>query len=248
MTKEDREAARSRQTRFSDVCGTIDELLTRLRNEYDQAAEDPEGELGSLVDDAIAMIRHMVRRREEYRTFQVAIRALLETMEAVDDPPVDRAERAATFLHDTFRTSEAFREVPASNVEEAAENIRKVAGDFENRLRQCKEQVLRLHDEYGRVKGNRPWLVDEGDKPSYVYSIQKQHQAWLPPEPHRKELLDWLTRDRAAISERRLPDGQPLVEFEDGGEIPMCQVRWDPEVRNFHPANFKPDPRARRRG
>lgn len=247
MKNDNTSSARSHQTRFSDVCGTIDELLARLRNEYESVAADPEEALGSLVDDAIAMIRHMVRRREEYRTFQVQLRALLETMEAVDDPPVDRAERAATYLHDIFRTAEGFRDIPASKVEESAEAIRKVAGGYENRLRQCKEQVLRLHDEILRVKGSRPWLIDEGDKPSYVYSIQKQHQAWLPPEPHRKELLDWLTRDRAAVSEKRLPDGQPIVEFEDGGEIPMSQVRWDPEVRNFHPASFKPDPRARRR-
>ncbi|MDP6775789.1 MAG: hypothetical protein QGI83_03385 [Candidatus Latescibacteria bacterium] len=238
----------NRPTRFSDVCGTIDELLTRLRNEYDQVAEDPEGELGSLVDDALAMIRHMARRRAEYGELQVALRGLLEGMEAVEDPPVDRAERAAGLLHDAFKSSEAFRGIPAGEVEDAAERIRKVAGDFENRLRQCKEQVLRLHEEFLRVKGGRPWLVDEGDKPSYVYSLQKEHQAWLPPEPHRKELIDWLTRDRAAISETRLPDGQPVVQFEDGGEIPMSQVRWDPEVRNFHPASFRPDPRARRRG
>jgi hypothetical protein len=78
-------------------------------------------------------------------------------------------------------------------------------------------------------------------------------EAWLPPPPHREKIVDWLKRGRAALLSDeevdRLPVGpqgrEPLVQFEDGGFMPLRVVRWNEEVRNFHPLGQDPHPRGR---
>jgi hypothetical protein len=78
-------------------------------------------------------------------------------------------------------------------------------------------------------------------------------EAWLPPSPHREEIVDWLRRGRAALlsdeEAARFPAGpqgrEPLVQFEDGGVMPLRAVRWSDEVRNFYPLGSTPHPRGR---
>ena len=65
--------------------------------------------------------------------------------------------------------------------------------------------------------------------------------------------MDWLRRGRAALLPEaevaRYPVGpqgrEPLVQFEDGGVMPLRVVRWNEEVRNFHPLGQDPHPRGR---
>ena len=78
-------------------------------------------------------------------------------------------------------------------------------------------------------------------------------EAWLPPSPHREQIVDWLTRGRAALltdeEVAKLPVGpqgrEPWVQFEDGGVMPLRVVRWDDVVRNFYPLGHDPHPRSR---
>jgi hypothetical protein len=78
-------------------------------------------------------------------------------------------------------------------------------------------------------------------------------EAWLPPSPHREQIVDWLVRGRAALladeEVAKLPVGpqgrEPWVQFEDGGVMPLRVVRWDDAVRNFHPLGQDPHPRGR---
>jgi hypothetical protein len=77
-------------------------------------------------------------------------------------------------------------------------------------------------------------------------------EAWLPPSPHREVIVDWLRRGRAAVlseaEAERFPPGpqgrEPLVQFEDGGVMPLRAVRWSDEVRNFYPLGTAPHPRG----
>ena len=233
-----------RQTRYSDVCGTTDAFKALLKNEYDRVASDPRGILDPLVEDALYMIGRMRTRREAYLAFQEQVRGILEQLALVEDPGDRDAEDGARAIRECIASSEAFRGAGVEEIEGAAERIRRVAGNHEQMLRQYKDLALKLHEQFTAIKGSRPWLVEEEDKGSLLEALRRQYQAWLPPGPHCDHLLDWLSRARAAVLEERLPDGQPAVQFEDGGSIPMSQVRYDTEVKNFHPAEFRPVPRA----
>ncbi len=64
--------------------------------------------------------------------------------------------------------------------------------------------------------------------------------------------MDWLKRGRAALlaeeEAAKLPVGpqgrEPLVQFEDGGVMPLRAVRWSDDVRNFYPLGATPHPRG----
>ncbi|MBI3974682.1 MAG: hypothetical protein HY332_25685 [Chloroflexi bacterium] len=78
-------------------------------------------------------------------------------------------------------------------------------------------------------------------------------EAWLPPPPHREVIVDWLRRGRASLlsaeEAAKFPPGpqgrEPLVQFEDGGVMPLRVVRWSDEVRNFYSLGTDPHPRGR---
>ena len=66
---------------------------------------------------------------------------------------------------------------------------------------------------------------------------------WLPPEPHRGAILEFLSRARATLIPRG-EDEAPLVQFEDGGAMELDQIRYDPQIAFYHAA----DPQRRTRG
>jgi hypothetical protein len=104
-----------------------------------------------------------------------------------------------------------------------------------------KDLALRTHQAFLDVKGSRPWLTTEEGQSTLLATVRKQYQAWLPPDPHRERLLNWLSRSRAHLPEEKGPGGEPYVQFEDGGCILMSQVRWSEEIGNFHPASMSPE-------
>ena len=65
--------------------------------------------------------------------------------------------------------------------------------------------------------------------------------------------MEWLRKGRASLlsdeAAARVPAGpqgrEPLVQFEDGGVMPLRVVRWSEEVRNFYPLGADPHPRGR---
>ena len=63
--------------------------------------------------------------------------------------------------------------------------------------------------------------------------MKEIENRWLPPSPHREEVLKFLERGRAHIEERghNVP---PLLVFEDGGVMELPLARYD--GRNFSPA------------
>lgn len=59
-------------------------------------------------------------------------------------------------------------------------------------------------------------------------------EKWLPPPPHDEMVRVFLRHARATLLWEE-PDGPPLLACEDGGMIPLPQVRYD-EARRLHAA------------
>ena len=230
-----------RKTLFSDVCGTMDELKRRLCKEYQQVCDEPAVMLEPLLKDAEFMMGQMRKRQAENENFCREVRKIVSEFERVPEVETQPAERALALIRGCLKSGEDFNKKTApERFYNASEDIRAVAAELEHQLRNCKNLALKLYDEFVAVKGTRPWLLTEQDSQGLTESIERKYQAWLPPEPHRGRLIEVLSESKAYIPEELLPDGQPMVQFEDGGTMPMSLVRWDDAVKNFHPAFFKP--------
>jgi len=228
-----------RQTKFSDVCGTMDEFKRLLYEEKEKVFTEPESHLEPLLEDALFMLARMEGRVKEYKDFVEEIRKCLQLVDEVKEVDSAKASRSAELIRKQILS----RELEVEKLADAAESIRSVASELENRLRTYKDLALRFYVLFLKVKGDRNWLLEAK---GLEKDLKSKYQAWLPPEPHRSKLLKWLVEARAYVIEPSRIGEQPLVQFEDGGLIPMSQVRWDPDIENFHPAGFKPSPSGRR--
>ena len=226
----------SRQTRFSDVCGTMDEMKRLLHEEHERVASDPEGTILPLLADALYMIGRMKARSEEYLRFRDRISNILSHLDQLDhvDP-----QKACQAIESQSRSLKS-QSLDVRELDALAESTRAVASAQEHELRAHKELTLKLHDEFVKIKGNRAWLMFADHAESPEKTMEKTYQAWLPPQPHRAELLKKLAASRAFVTTSEQPDGEPMVQFMDGGAMRMSQVRWEPAVKNFHPASFQP--------
>jgi len=231
-----------RETSFSDVCGTIDELKRLMHEERERVRASPNTTIEPLLEDALFMLDRMRERLEQYKDFREKIRDILFRLDQIKDVDLRRAEKAADVVRGYIEGQGELRKSGLGVIDEAAEAIRTIAGNQENRLRTYKDLALQLHDQFTRIKGDRPWLVTEDETGSLIDNLSRKYQAWLPPEPHCGLLLKAMAESRAWVAAEALDDGQPVIQFEDGGVIPMSQVRWDSTISNFHPASFKPGP------
>ncbi|HEU5315019.1 MAG TPA: hypothetical protein VFX49_02850 [Chloroflexota bacterium] len=235
-----------RTTRYSDVCGGTDEFKRVVAEESDTAAT-PEGRaaLRGLVDDGIYMLARMEVRLREYQAFRDELARLVESMRAIPEPRLADAQREAETLRALLSTEGAPSGAEATELMVRAEEIRQVANDMEGALRRHKEAVIAAGKAYVALMRERP-ATDE-EIPGWI------PQGWLPPAPHREKIVDWLKRSRATLlsdeEAAKLPVGpqgrEPWVQFEDGGVMPLRVVRWNEEVRNFHPMGTDPHPRGR---
>lgn len=251
-----------RTTRYSDVCGGTDELK-RLLIEEPAAANSAEGRatLRGLVDDAQYMLARMEVRLREYQAFRDELAAIVAQMREIAEPR----------LHDSTQEGETLRALlqregplPADELIQRAEAVRQVANDMEGALRRHKVATIAAGRAYLALKGARGWDdgataeagtagSTNGAEPRPAPPLPPSVEAWLPPSPHRELIVDWLGRGRAALlSEEEVasypvgPQGrEPLVQFEDGGVMPLRVVRWSEEVRNFYPLGATPHPRGR---
>lgn len=234
------------QTRFSDVCGTMDELKRLLHEEYERVRSNPAGILTPLLEDALFMLGRMKKRLAEYGDFRQQIHDVVTHLEAMEDIDLQKAHDAVALLREHAQSTEGCRNSDVKRMEELAEDIRSVASAEEHALRNYKDLALKLHGLFIGIKGNRPWAMTQGEAESPADVIKRRYQAWLPPEPHCSALLDRFSESKARVLDEPLPDGQPVVQFVDGGRMPMSKIRWDPDIRNFHDASFTPDPTARK--
>ena len=251
-------ATTHRVTRYSDVCGGTDEFK-RILTEEPSRASMPEGrtELASLIEDGTFMLDRMQVRLDEYEAFREALRATLSSLDAIVPPDMPLSAREAAALQGALANGEA--DPDARDLIHRAEEVRQVANDMEGALRRHQEGAITVARAYGALRGHRGWpdgFVPEtsvatapiGGVPSWI------PQAWLPPSPHADRIVDFLVRGRAALlTEAELdaypvgPQGrEPVVQFEDGGVMPLRVVRWDADVENFYPLGQSPHPRGLR--
>jgi hypothetical protein len=227
----------ARATRYSDVCGTIDELKRILWDERHRA-EVADPALAELVRDMSFMLDKMDGRARTYADFREAVRELLGVMDALTPSP--RAEAWP-------REEEALRTLARRVLTDAAaealcarlEEVRDVANRMERLLRGFRTAASRIAIAYRQARGARSWAVDE-EGAARSLPIPPEYEGWLPPQPHRDIVLDWISRGRVHL----VPGSVPLIEFEDGGTMPLSDVRWSEEVKNFHRKDEKPNARA----
>lgn len=240
-----------RRTRFSDVCGTIDELKRVLHEEPEAVVADPEPLIAS-VDDALFMLSRMRLRLQEYEQFREAILAVAADLGATESPPQQDAASEAAALNNVLRCRRPLTDDERATAVALAEAIRQVAQNLENTLYRYKRLALAVGRAYRTVQGNRPWVLDEAEaqevaalpgEPGWV--------KWLPPSPHRERIIRYLQAGRAHLLRPDDPgesgsESAPLIQFEDGGVMPLPLVRWSEEVRNFYPADQSPHPHGLR--
>jgi Asp-tRNA(Asn)/Glu-tRNA(Gln) amidotransferase C subunit len=232
-------------TKLSDVCGTIDEMKCLLHEEHAVVAANPAAAIAPLLADALFMLDRMEVRMAEYEDFRSRLARVLSALERVESVDRQPADDAAEFLRQSIRSEEAFRQAAVEEMGEAGEAIRVVAGTQEDRLRAFMDLALEAGRLFDEIRGNRPWLMGEVESADLAEEIGRKYQAWMPPEPHRTELLKFVATSRATVLPPTEPGTSPVVQFYGGGAIPLSLVRYDPAIENFHPASFRPGPTGR---
>ncbi|MEW6356485.1 MAG: hypothetical protein AB1696_09175 [Planctomycetota bacterium] len=150
------EDAPEEQTRFSDVCGTLDELKGLLKEQPGLAKSDPARLIG-LLNHAAYMIRRMQRRREHYRKFARDVADLCRRMADIEGPdPTEALQKL-----DAIRSFLAERpESVSGGIEELyalAEGVRDAANALEKCLAGNKEAAIEIGEAYETIKGGRTW-------------------------------------------------------------------------------------------
>jgi hypothetical protein len=233
--------AQMRETRFSDVCGTVDELK-RLMSEEPEAGSQADRLVG-FVEDCVYMIGRMDLRLREFQRLRDEVAQLSQQMLAIPDSRSPYAEQVAATMVSRLRQGRVLSTEEAAALSEQAEEVRGVAGEQEQLLRRFKEACMGLGALCRAIEGNRGWGRDSSE--AETAGLEAGLTAWLPAPPHRGKILDFLQRDRARLLPRE-ESQVPLVQFEDGGVIALSAVRWSDAVSNFVPASFDPSPRANR--
>jgi hypothetical protein len=248
-------AGGARQTRYRDVCGSVDELKRLLFEEPDRAAAEPQV-LEALVEDMLYMLARMEQRLMEYEQFRAEVLEATAALrqiggsrraEALDLAPVLRAQ----LPHGTALTPTARDAAVAS-----AEAIRDVAQDVENKMSRYKTLALAIEAAYRMVRGPRAWVLDEAEAEAAALPGEPEWARWLPPSPHRERILRHLRSGRAHLLTAEemaslrgtgapVDDGPPWVQFSDGGVMALPNVKWSDEIANFYSSETPPHPRAR---
>ena len=148
--------AAARQTKYPDVCGSIDELK-KIIADYPKAGTTDPASLLALIDDACHMLGRMQRRREHYQKFVEAVASVVEKLKGVRGPDTrDAFEKAEALRAALLRPPEEIAR-RREEVIALAEGIRKVAGAMEQALYKYRDLAIELNELYAEVKGARKW-------------------------------------------------------------------------------------------
>jgi hypothetical protein len=250
-----------RQTRFKDVCGSIDELKRVLYEEPERAAADGVP-LHSLIDDALYMLERMERRLAEYEAFRDTVLTIAGALQEIGASRRAEGVAAAEALRRQLPQGTPLTEESREEAVASAESVRDVAQHVENAMSRYKALALALEQAYREVKGERVWVLDQ-DEAARVAALpgEPAWSRWLPPSPHRERVLRLLQSDGAhlltaeEVGALRGESGgpgagePPFVQFSDGGVMALPRVRWSDELRNFYAADDSetaPHPGGRR--
>jgi hypothetical protein len=237
-----------RRTRFSDVCGTIDELKRMLHEDAEAGAAHPEV-FDGLVDDALFMEARMETRLREYEQFRAQVAAIAAQLQELGASRRQEAIVVAPALKAQLASERLLSDAERAEAVDRAEAIRAVAQDLEDTLSRYKTLALDLARAYRAIQGNRSWVLEGEEAPETALPEEQDWACWLPPSPHRERIVRYLRAGRAhLLPADQTPGAEPAapqVQFEDGGVMPLPSVRWDDGVRNFYPAGLPPHPHGR---
>ncbi|MFO8079452.1 MAG: hypothetical protein R6V07_04005 [Armatimonadota bacterium] len=152
------ESGERRNTKYYDVCSSVDEFRDHVAEGPERLADEREN-IDRLFDDIRHMIGRMYRRQREYTEFADRLRKIIEELEAVEI--VDRAP-SDEGLAQIERLLDSDAPAAPERLNELAEQVRDVASRQEQRLREHKAAALAVLEAYREVKGPRDWSEDEG--------------------------------------------------------------------------------------
>jgi hypothetical protein len=147
----------SRQTNYSDVCGTIDEFKNLLQTKPELAKNDP-SRLFELIDDVCYLLSRMQRRREAYNASAEAIVKLAEQLKQLAGPNVDDAYQRADILKNFLKENPDEVSGKLNELFKVSEEMRDVANRMEQEvLYPYRELFIEIGEIYSQVKGSRSW-------------------------------------------------------------------------------------------
>ncbi len=149
-------------TRFYDVCGSVDEIKSRV-GEAESPSELDVDYLVALVEDIRYMLGRMARRSEQYRAFMQDMRTVIDEMLTLDPPDADSAEARVEALAASLSDMDGLHDESRAGIYAAAEHVRDLANALEGYLGVGKETTIRLGTLQSEIKGGRVW--QSSDKP-----------------------------------------------------------------------------------
>ena len=156
------EGGAARQTHYTDVCGSIDELK-RIEEEEPARVQAEAEHITALLDDVQHMMERMQRRWDVYKEAADALLEAAQRMQAITGPDVPgglaKLEEMRRFLLE--RPEEVADSVPW--LHKTAEEVRTVAGRNEQTLYAYREAWIEAGASYLHVKGSRAWNSDNGE-------------------------------------------------------------------------------------
>ena len=149
----------ARQTHYTDVCGSIDELK-RIEEEEPARVQTDVAHITELLDDIQHMMERMHRRWDVYKEAADALMAVAQQMQEITGPDVPgglaKLAEMRQFLLE--RPEQVADNVPW--LHQTAEEVRSVAGDNEKTLYAYREAWVAAGEHYLHVKGSRAWNAE----------------------------------------------------------------------------------------
>ena len=148
-------------TKHIDVCGTIDELKQLWAKQPELADRAPE-QLLELLEHAMKMLRRIQQRLAAYREFSDAIAARAAEMDALQPPAHGRSVSFEEEIAGIIRAGGAAVREHLQELFDAAEAIRKIAGDSEQVLYRYRDLAIEIGALYEGIRGAREWQAPQG--------------------------------------------------------------------------------------
>jgi len=216
------------ETKFSDVCGLAAEWQRQVARHGAALGKDLRRNLKPLIRELHYMLDHMERRIVEYQKFAADVRSLAERMAkgGVPEVPVAALDNIGQILK-----AGSCNEAGLAQISEALVAIRNAARKREDSMWAYRRHAIQTYERFAKIKGDRFW-IEEGTK-GFADEIAKTYKVYMPPEPHASALLRKFIESWAHVEGGLLAEGDPMIVFDDGGRMPMSQVRVGSDRRLY---------------
>jgi len=147
----------TRQTNYSDVCGTIDELKKLLKERPEMAQENP-ARFFELIDDLCYMLSRMQVRQDKYQKFADSVMSVAQRLKEITGPDIGYAYKKADEIRNFLRSEPVRVSEELNKLYDMAEEVRDVANRMEKEVlyayRDLAKELGRLYEE---IRGSRKW-------------------------------------------------------------------------------------------